>query len=241
MTARRNIPQDRPPVNSRSVCFDGHGRLSDWETVPVFGGASLEAHIFAGDEEERRSARDEGHPYAVAVSVAKVPLVAWQSLYFLTTRLPKLVPTVAAASRYAARCGLEVLERIEALGELELAWDLVYPHGTATQRTLLSNQTYEGFTNLDSCHVACRKLSLFYKNQARIATMAAGLGLPTGTAALAAVVAGLAQSMELIPEPHLSTFARAICDFCHYLERRAAELRPLLAALPTLEDRGPNK
>lgn len=219
---------NRNTISSASLTFEPTGDVGHWHTLPLFGRPALEDHISWGDTDERQKARQDGHPYAVRVPVAKMPLDVWQTLRWVSRCTRQAVPSLAAASRYAARCGLEVLARIHVIPELEQAFDKAYLTGTATQRALLVGHSFDGFANIGSRPIYGRKLSLFYRTHAGVSELADALGLPVSTLALGAVVAGLAQSITFVPDRYIAKFARAVIEFCCYLEDRVSDLRPLL-------------
>lgn len=219
-----------PPLNSKF--FSGpldrtpDGHLSDFLLTPLFRGSSLEAHIDQGDQKERRRARETGERLGVPITVNALPSRLWTTLRYLTEEAR--LGSTAVASRFVTRCGLEVLERIEALPRLCAAWRRIYETGSEEHLELFSTRPWTGFLRLSQRTVAT-KISVFADVAARLASIGAVSGLSLSTMATAALAAGIAQSTYWLPDDVCKTCAEVLVDeLCGYLERRVRAVEPLL-------------
>lgn len=128
--------------------------------------------------------------------------------------------TVSAASRFASRAGVKVLQRIEAMDSLNNAWRKAYIERNEFAQGIFANQVWGGFRRL-SAQATYFRSSHFTWVAGVISNLALITGLPTSTIALAALVVGLAQSAEWLPEPYIQDFGLAILEFCRFLEEQA--------------------
>lgn len=62
-----------PRVTSNMLIFDPEDGLSSWNTLPLFGGTSLEAEVAKGDKAERDSAKFRNQPFAVEITINSAP------------------------------------------------------------------------------------------------------------------------------------------------------------------------
>ena len=219
-----------PPVNSHF--FSGpldrtpDGHLSDYVLAPLFGGRSLEDHIDLGDEKERRRARETGERLGVPITVNTLPSRLWITLRYLAEEAR--LGSTAVASRFVTRCGLEVLERIEALPRLYEAWRRIYESGSEEHLEVFATRPWTGFLRLSQRTVAT-KISVFPDVAARLASMGAVCGLSLSTMVTAALVAGIAQSTWWLPDEVCKACAEILVDeFCTYLERRVRAVEPVV-------------
>jgi len=61
-------------INSAGLPLKPDGEISDWTTIPFFGGTSLEEEIYSGDRRERHEAAKYNLPLYVAKRIPAVQL-----------------------------------------------------------------------------------------------------------------------------------------------------------------------
>jgi len=212
-------------IRSDSILFNNGGQLSDWNSSPLFGEPSLEEDIRQGDEREREDAKNKNIPLYHSVKLRNCPVLIVENLQHLRGHYG--VSSIASASRFASRCGVRVLQRIEALKELRDIRAQAYEQGDELVLGAFQNLRHKPFqfpgyaTSEVTCYV-------FHWVAGGIADLAVDTGLPASTILTLALAAGLSQSTDVIAEQYLARFARHVVDFASYLEQRVELARRLI-------------
>ena len=211
------------PVISARFFATYENRVCPWHTTPLFGGSSFEEDVLQGDEVERAHDKNAGLlRYSVPLTINRLPAAVASTLWYLMEKNKEL-STISAVSRYASRAGLRVMLRVGALSQLDKVRREVYERGEDSDLGAFIGRSWAGFRAL-SAEAEYRKLACFGWVSVVVGKVAILTGLPSSTIGLATIIAGLAQSVDWVPEPYVERFAVAFLRFVDYLEGRARSL-----------------
>lgn len=213
-------------ITSNSLLITATGEISDWQTLPLWGYPSLEEEVEAGDRRERDEAREKGEHVDSRITVPQMPLPVLNSIYYLVGR-HEILTSMGQVSRFVSRCGIKVLGKVQALKDLEDLWLKAYLARDEELQAPFLSRGWQASRILGSTRVMY-KLSVYRWVAAEIARVGVVTGLPRATIAVVAVVAGLSQSIEWLPEDYVDTFALGFREFVAYLEHRVSSLRRFL-------------
>jgi len=212
-------------VNSLSIVWNGDGSLSTWNTLPPFGGRSLEQDVAAGDRWERKFAQDNGIPLHYPTRLRRCPVLVFENLHHLRGKHPRLT-SVSAVSRYVSRCGASVLQRIEGLRDLRELRKRAYGAGDEVTLSAFSSLDHipPGLLGLAQVQLTVRT---YHTVSTRLQDRSIDVGLPFSTTLILALCAGLAQSVEYVAPRYVELFAKHVIDFARYIEERVEVARRL--------------
>ncbi len=190
-----------------------------WDVQPAFVTEvpSLEGQVERGDSSER------GHnPFSVAFSIKRCPELIKSTVTVLTRRHSNL-STGTSVSRYATRCGLNVLLEMPEIRTLGRGLREAYETGNDYDRLRLLSWSYdtEQRISLLKQQWSC---SVFSWVHASLVSIADSLGLTRPIVAQIMLCAGFSKSEHWVPERHRITFANEVSHFQEKMQERIGVL-----------------
>jgi hypothetical protein len=194
------------------------GQDDSWQTGPPFDSKSLEEEVEAGDAWEQKESN-----WTLRVSINRCPQLVKETLWWLKRKHSRLT-TGASVTRYVTRAGIKVIQQMEEIKELREKHRQAYLVGDELTRMRYLDHRYD-FGHRISHQNVYLSCWVFNWVDGAISDIADDVGLPASTMAVIALIAGLAQSVDWVPERHRQVFERETIYFWRsYLKGRIEEL-----------------
>ena len=203
-----------PRISKGFIQQDATGQVSDWNTLPMFGGVSLEEVVKEGVRTERESSRHDDHDVTVKLTLTNLPRDVVNNLGRVK-RSGRLAFRKVAIS-YILQTGLKVLARFASLDarppkrhmEFDRYWErVIFRNPPTTQRTI----------NADP-KISQVVLSMSVREARSLEGLRKAMDVPQSTVCVAALVAGLSQSISWVPNTDAERYALQIQRFADWLE-----------------------
>jgi hypothetical protein len=194
------------------------GQGDSWQTDPVFGGKSLEEEVEAGDAWERKQPN-----WTLRVPINRCPQLVKETVWWLKRKHGRLT-TGASVTRYVTRAGIKVIQQMEEIKSLREKHRHAYLEGDELARMRYLGHRYD-FGHRISYQNVYLSCWAFNWVDGVVSDIADDLGLPASTMAVIALIAGLAQSVDWVPERHRQVFEQETIHFWRcYLKGRIEDL-----------------